>query len=108
MDKKGNSVCANPPVVSALCDAMGVVMRHRTYHGFLSLLLLLTACSGEPPIPRPNILYIMTDDHAAHMLSVYGSNIAATPNLDRIATGVFASRMPFAPIRSVHPAGRLS
>jgi arylsulfatase A-like enzyme len=34
---------------------------------------------------KPNILYIMTDDHAAHALSCYGSRINKTPNLDRIA-----------------------
>jgi len=36
---------------------------------------------------RPNILFIMTDDHAAHALSCYGSRINKTPNLDRIAAG---------------------
>jgi arylsulfatase A-like enzyme len=34
---------------------------------------------------RPNILFIFTDDHAAHALSCYGSNLIQTPNLDRIA-----------------------
>ncbi|MCK5801817.1 MAG: sulfatase-like hydrolase/transferase, partial [Lentisphaeria bacterium] len=34
---------------------------------------------------RPNILFIMTDDHAAHAMSCYGSRINSTPNLDRIA-----------------------
>ena len=34
---------------------------------------------------RPNMLFIMTDDHAAHALSCYGSRINQTPNLDRIA-----------------------
>src|SRR5262249_19311747 len=33
---------------------------------------------------RPNILYIMADDHAAHAIGVYGSKINATPNIDRI------------------------
>ncbi len=36
---------------------------------------------------RSNILYIMTDDHASHAMSCYGSKINKTPNLDRIATG---------------------
>jgi arylsulfatase A-like enzyme len=36
---------------------------------------------------RPNILFIMTDDHAAHAMSCYGSRINETPNLDRIAHG---------------------
>ncbi len=34
---------------------------------------------------RPNILFIMSDDHASHAMSCYGSRINATPNLDRIA-----------------------
>ena len=34
---------------------------------------------------RPNILFIMSDDHAAHAMSCYGSRINSTPNLDRIA-----------------------
>ena len=36
---------------------------------------------------RPNILFIMSDDHAAHAISAYGSAINQTPNIDRIATG---------------------
>jgi len=36
---------------------------------------------------RPNILYIMADDHASHAISAYGSVINKTPNLDRIASG---------------------
>lgn len=34
---------------------------------------------------RPNILYVMSDDHAAHALSCYGSRVNVTPNLDRVA-----------------------
>ncbi|MEI7729452.1 MAG: sulfatase [Verrucomicrobiota bacterium] len=35
---------------------------------------------------RPNILYIMSDDHAAHAISAYsGGRLNQTPNLDRIA-----------------------
>lgn len=34
---------------------------------------------------QPNILFIMSDDHAAHAMSCYGSRINETPNLDRIA-----------------------
>ncbi|MBM4038194.1 MAG: sulfatase [Planctomycetes bacterium] len=36
---------------------------------------------------KPNILFIMSDDHASHAMSCYGSRINKTPNLDRIATG---------------------
>ncbi|MFC1672479.1 sulfatase-like hydrolase/transferase, partial [Planctomycetota bacterium] len=34
---------------------------------------------------RPNILFIMSDDHASHAMSCYGSRINKTPNMDRIA-----------------------
>ena len=34
---------------------------------------------------RPNILFIMTDDHAAHAISAYGSRVNKTPNMDRLA-----------------------
>jgi len=34
---------------------------------------------------RPNILFIMTDDHAAHAISCYGSAVNQTPNLDKLA-----------------------
>ncbi|MFW6158039.1 MAG: sulfatase-like hydrolase/transferase [Planctomycetota bacterium] len=36
---------------------------------------------------RPNTLFIMSDDHASHAMSCYGSRINRTPNLDRIADG---------------------
>jgi len=35
---------------------------------------------------RPNILYIMSDDHAAHAISAYGSKVNQTPQIDRIAS----------------------
>ena len=63
---------------------------------------------------RPNILFIMTDDHAAHALSCYGSQINATPNLDRIAKeGVrfencFCTNSICAPSRAVILTGKYS
>ncbi|KAJ5167831.1 uncharacterized protein N7482_003425 [Penicillium canariense] len=35
---------------------------------------------------RPNILFIMADDHASKSISCYGAGINHTPNLDRLAT----------------------
>jgi arylsulfatase A-like enzyme len=40
-----------------------------------------------PDWPRPNILFIMSDDHAAHAMSCYGSRVNTTPQMDRIAEG---------------------
>ncbi len=36
---------------------------------------------------KPNILFIMADDHASHAMSCYGSRINETPQIDRIAEG---------------------
>jgi N-acetylglucosamine-6-sulfatase len=52
------------------------------------LLLLAVLPSTVSAVDRPNILYIMSDDHAAHAISAYGSRlaqIAPTPNIDRLA-----------------------
>ncbi|SHI09485.1 sulfatase family protein [Ferrimonas marina] len=59
---------------------------------------VLAGCSGsgvdnaaptaEVDQQRPNIIYIMSDDHAIRALSAYGSDLAdlaPTPNIDRIA-----------------------
>jgi arylsulfatase A-like enzyme len=51
----------------------------------LTALLPSTSNAAAANASKPNILYIMTDDHAAHALSCYGSKINKTPNLDRIA-----------------------
>ncbi len=36
---------------------------------------------------RPNLLFVMSDDHAAHAIGGYGSRINRTPQLDRLAAG---------------------
>ncbi len=36
-------------------------------------------------MPRPNLVFIMSDDHAAHAISAYGSVVNHTPNIDRLA-----------------------
>jgi len=54
---------------------------------------LETASPAALPVPeardrRPNIVFIMADDHAVQALSAYGhpiSQVAPTPNIDRIA-----------------------
>ncbi|MEO0472162.1 MAG: sulfatase [Bacteroidota bacterium] len=55
---------------------------------FLSLLLslcLLSACkTAQPSATKPNVLFIAVDDLRPE-LGVYGSPIAITPNMDRLA-----------------------
>lgn len=36
---------------------------------------------------RPNIVYIMSDDHTAQMMSCYGHSPIQTPHMDAIAEG---------------------
>ena len=46
----------------------------------------LASCNGESEQQGPyNIVYIMTDDHTAQMMSCYDTRHIETPNLDRIA-----------------------
>lgn len=78
-------------------------------------LVLLALCGcGRQTEARPNILYIMTDDHAAHMMSIYGSRIASTPNLDRIGqegmrfVNAFCTNSLCAPSRATLLTGKYS
>ena len=54
----------------------------------LSLLVVLAFRAMETSAAQPpNIVFLFTDDHAAHSMSCYGSKINQTPHLDRIAAG---------------------
>ncbi len=46
----------------------------------------LTSTATPSKCPRPNILFIMADDHAKHGLSCYGSPILSTPHIDQLAS----------------------
>ncbi len=61
----------------------------RTAGAATSLGLLNGNISHGEQKRRPNILYIMSDDHAANAISCYGSRLAEaapTPNIDRLAS----------------------
>lgn len=52
------------------------------------LLFFLFACQGAPKkqkTKRPNIIFIMSDDHAYQAISAYDDRLIQTPNIDRIA-----------------------
>ena len=67
---------------------------------------------GQPA--RPNIIFIMTDDHAAHAIGAYGSRVNKTPNIDRLAregallTSVFATNSICTPSRAAILTGQYS
>jgi hypothetical protein len=46
--------------------------------------VLLAAASEAAAAARPNIIFIMSDDHAAQAISAYGSRVNQTPNIDRL------------------------
>jgi arylsulfatase A-like enzyme len=75
---------------------------------------LLSRALAAEGANRPNIIYIMADDHASHALSCYGSRINKTPNLDRIATGgmrfnqCFCTNSLCGPSRAVLLTGKYS
>jgi arylsulfatase A-like enzyme len=47
--------------------------------------LLLCFSAGGMAAERPNIVFIMSDDHATRAVSAYGDSLMQTPNIDRIA-----------------------
>jgi arylsulfatase A-like enzyme len=49
------------------------------------LALLCSALAGAAG--RPNIIFILSDDHAIRAVSAYGDSLVQTPNIDRIAAG---------------------
>lgn len=51
----------------------------------LALAAVLLAATAAGADERPNIVFIMADDHAAHAVGAYGSRLNETPNLDRLA-----------------------
>ncbi len=49
------------------------------------VVLAAPALAGEPPLSRPNVLLIMTDDQGYGDLGLHGNPTIRTPNLDRLA-----------------------
>ena len=52
---------------------------------FLLLITILASSSCSKKEIQPNIVFIMSDDHAFQAVSAYGHNLNNTPNIDRIA-----------------------
>jgi len=63
---------------------------------------------------RPNILFVMSDDHAAHAISAYSDKLIQTPNIDRLAkegmkfNHVFAANSICTPSRATILTGQYS
>ncbi len=59
-------------------------VRIRVLFCLLFGMAMSAAVMGEPA-SRPNILFIMADDHSAGAIGAYGSRVNQTPHLDRLA-----------------------
>ncbi len=83
---------------------------------------LFSACAGNASLTgegkerglrgsRPNFVFFLADDHAAHAISAYGSRLMPTPEIDRIAkAGIrfdrcFVTNSICAPSRAVFLTG---
>lgn len=55
----------------------------KPYLSLLCLCLFTLVTFGQNK--RPNIIFILSDDHAYQAISAYGNKLIATPNIDRIA-----------------------
>lgn len=90
---------------------------------FSIIFILLNACSSDTQenenteaevVEPPNILFIMTDDHAFQAISAYGSILIETPNIDRLAKEgmrfdkAFVSNSICSPSRAVVLTGKFS
>jgi arylsulfatase A-like enzyme len=80
----------------------------------LAALALLTVLLPLPTsaADRPNIIFVMSDDHAAHAIGAYGSRINTTPHIDRLArdgmlmTNVFVTNSICTPSRAAILTGQ--
>ena len=85
---------------------------------YLLLILLITSCNTinkeEAEKKQPNILFIMSDDHAYQAVSAYTNHLMETPNIDRIAnegmlfTNACVTNSICAPSRAVILTGKHS
>ena len=76
-------------------------------HRLLLLLTLLcgvTAAAAQEP-PRPNVLWITTEDMGPH-IGPYGDRYATTPNLDRFAQRSLRYRTVWSNASCAPPRGR--
>ena len=80
---------------------------------FLLFVLALNTIAWSQ-MQRPNILFVMSDDHASQAISAYDARLICTPNLDRLAregmkfTRVFAANAICTPSRATILTGQYS
>ena len=84
---------------------------------FYVFISILSSCASKQPSEiqqKPNIIMIMSDDHAAQAISCYGSELIQTPHIDKLAeegvlfTNSFVTNSICAPSRAVMLTGKHS
>ena len=86
----------------------------KSFYLILILTTVFFSCNSNKEDTRPNILFIMSDDHAYQAISSYGYNLNNTPNIDRIAKegaifkNSFVTNSICAPSRAVMLTGKHS
>ena len=81
---------------------------------FVNLLIISCNTSLNKDEKKPNILFIMSDDHAYQAISAYDDRLIQTPNIDRIAeegmlfTNASVTNSICAPSRAVILTGKHS
>ncbi len=82
--------------------------------GFCSTGLLFACQEQAPKQGNPNIIFIMSDDHAYQAISAYSNKLIQTPNIDRIAhegvlfQNAFVTNSICGPSRAVILTGKYS
>src|SRR5436309_3007836 len=78
------------------------------------LMLFAPAMKAQNQTNRPNIIYIMSDDHGYQAISAYGFGLNHTPNIDRLAehgmlfTRAYVTNSLCGPSRAVMLTGKHS
>lgn len=91
-------------------------MKNTKFYVIALLFTMLLSCTDkkEKTQKEPNIIFIMSDDHAQKAISAYDGTINNTPNIDRIAkegaifNNSFVSNSICAPSRAVMLTGKHS
>ena len=98
-------VPANPYVVLTLILSYGF---------FIACVNVKELNSAKSTSVKPNIIFIMTDDHAYQAVGAYGSILMKTPGIDRIAKEgmrfdkAFVTNSICSPSRAVALTGKFS
>ena len=62
-----------------------MIKQNPVFIAVLTLIFCVSTALLQSQTGRPNIIYIMSDDHAYQAISAYGYGLNNTPNIDKLA-----------------------